>query len=134
MSIYLKFQPLLKTTQISFTKISPMTFEYANRTDYVTLTIPLSFITKIVCKECDEEGPHITSEHIFRINLTTASDGSQELKLFNDHSDECVIPRDTNTFKLLKERVSCFGDQAYFYGRVDEDDRSKLYINIKKLP
>ncbi|KAG4075283.1 hypothetical protein HA402_003074 [Bradysia odoriphaga] len=109
----------------------PMTIEYSERADYVTVKIPLDFLTEIVCKECDEDGPHITPDHIFLISLNTETN---EMTMTNDYENECIIPPNTEAFESIKSQLCANDNECYFYGRVDEDDRTKLYINIDSLP
>ncbi len=112
----------------------PMTHEYHKSKDYATVDIPADFITKNLCKDCDEDGPHITPDHIFRVILTKTTDGTQEMTMFNDYKNRCIIPSNTPAFLAIAEHVSRFGNECYFYGLVDVDDRSKFYINVKTLP
>lgn len=112
----------------------PMTLEYQKHMHYVTVKVPADFITTDVCNECDEDGPHITPDHIFRIILTHAMDDTIEMRMFNDHNNDCVIPSDSDAYLPLEALVFGYGNECYFYGKVDEDDRSTLYININKLP
>lgn len=129
----LSYDPFTCKTNF-FPQSSPMTIEYSQRKDFVTVNIPLDFKTKLVCKLCVDDGPHITPDHVFRIILTTTMDGSHELRMFNDQNNVCIIPPETNGFESLRSLVCTMGNDCYFYGRVDEDDSTALYINIESLP
>lgn len=111
-----------------------MIIEFNKNKDFVTVKLPEDFVVSDVCSECDEDGPHSSPDHIFRVILVRKNNETYEMILFNDRKNRCIIPPHTETFRSLYPNVYNAGNECYFYGRVDEDDRSLLYINIMKLP
>lgn len=110
-----------------------MTVKYQKNKSFVTVKIKSDFITNDVCKECDIEGAHHGPNHVFKITLTETNTETNEMRIFNDYNEFCVIPPNTAAFKALESYVRS-GNICYFYGKLDEDDRSAMYINIKDLP
>lgn len=103
--------------------------------DFVPVPIKSDFISNDVCDECCAEGPHHGPDHVFKITLTETNDERTELmRIFNDFNEFCVIPSTTAAYHALEPYVVRSGKTCYFYGKLDEDDRSTLYINISDLP
>lgn len=111
-----------------------MTVQCQKNKSYVTVQIQSDFITNDVCRKCFLDGPHHGPDNVFKITLTATDDEMNEMRIFNDYNDYCVIPPNTAAFESLISGVIESGNKCYFYGKLDEDDRSALYINIKKLP
>lgn len=123
-----------ETNDNFFLYFRPLTVQHQKDKSFVTVPIQSDFITNDVCEECILRGPHHGPDHVFKITLTAKTDETTEMRIFNDYNHYNVIQPNTAAFQSLIPRVLHHGNECYFFGRFDEDNRSALYINVKKLP